>query len=124
MDKQVFVCLAEDPGRTGADRAAIAAAMKGDHSKRDRAARARAREFAKRHQPARSMQDVLAHATRAADRVVALPRRGDAHETPALTEAARAAEAADKAAAKATAPAPPAKAKLMAGVRWLTQEET
>ena len=118
----VFVCLAEDPGRTGADRAAIAAAMKGDHSKRDRAARARARELAKRHQPARSMQDVLAHATRAADRVVALPRRGDAHETPALTEAARAAEAADKAAAKATAPARKQSLAAIAGRLYLEEE--
>ena len=118
-----FVCLAEDPGRTGADRAAIAAAMKGDHSKRDRAARARARELAKRHQPARSMVDVLAHATRAADRVVALPRRGDAHETPALTEAARAAKAADKADEIKTATERPVQSKVMAGARRLFLEE-
>ena len=90
-----FVCVAEDPARTGANRATVAQAMKRSASTRDREARARARDLAKRHRPERAMDDVLAKAAAEAERVVALPRKAHAHETPALREAARAAEAAD-----------------------------
>ena len=121
-----FVCVAQDPARTGADRAAIAAAMKNAGNKRDRTARARAREFAKRHRPERSMDDALAHATREAGRVVALPRKGAAHETPALTEAARAAKAAEAADAEA-APIPPgvrtARKRIAAANRRFMEED-
>ena len=119
-----FVCIAEDPARTGADRAAIAQAMKAAHNKRDRTARQRARDLKRRHRPERSMDDVLADAECKAGRVVALPARGKAHETPALTEAARAAEAAEAAdETKTERPASGGRAKVMAGVRWLIQEE-
>ena len=118
-----FVCVAEDPARTGADRAAIAQAMKGEHNKHNRTARQRARDLKRRHRPERSMDDVLADAERKAGCVVALPPRGKAHETPALTEAARAARAADKSDEAKTATARPINAKVMTGIRWLTQEE-
>ena len=118
-----FVCVAVDPARTGADRIATAAAMKRAYNDRSREARAHARDLAKRHKPERAMADVLAKALEDSERVVALPRKGETHETPALREAARAAEAADKADQDAEAPAPPAKAKLAAGIRWLMQEE-
>ena len=69
-----FVCVAQDPARTGADRAAVAAAMKRAYNERGRRARARARELAKRHRPERAMVDVLDKAAEDAERVVALPR--------------------------------------------------
>lgn len=90
-----FVCVAQDPARTGADRAAVAGAMTRAYAERSRKARARARALAKRHKPEQAMADVLAHAAGSAARVVALPRKSETHETPALREAARAAEAAD-----------------------------
>ena len=118
-----FVCVAQDPARTGADRAAIAAQMKAGYSAHARNARQRARDLKRRHRPERSMNDVLAHAERKAGRVVALPRRGEAHETPALTQASRAAKAAAKADAAEEIATAPERPKVMAGVRWLIQEE-
>ena len=118
-----FVCLAEDPARTGADRAAIAGAMKETWNARNRAARKRARDLKRRHRPEQSMDDVLAHAEREAGKVVALPHRGTAHKTPALSEASRAAKAADAADERATAPERRTNAKVMAGARRLFMEE-
>ena len=92
-----FVCVAQDPARTGADRAAIAGAMTRAYTERSRKARARARDLVRRHKPEQAMADVLAHAAEGAERVVALPRKSETHETPALRQAARAAEAADAA---------------------------
>ena len=121
-----FVCVAEDPARTGADRAEIAARMKADYSEHGREARKRARELAKLHRPERSMDDVLAHSTREAGQVTALPRKGDAHETPALAEAARAAKAAEEADAEA-APTPQrvrsARARVAAANRRFMEED-
>ena len=118
-----FVCVAEDPARTGADRMAIANAMKAEWNSANREARARARELAKRHRPERSMADVLDHAERKAGRVVALPRKGEAHDTPALREAARAAEAAEAADKADAATERPSQSKVMAGARRLFLEE-
>ena len=54
------------------------------------------------------MDRMLAHAAEEAENVVALPRRGEAHETPALAEAARAADAAEaKGPREGTSAAPP-----------------
>ena len=125
-----FVCVAEDPARTGADRAAIAAAMKRTHNERSRAARAHARDLAKRHQPERAMEDVLARAAEDAEGVVALPRKGETHETPALREAAHAADAADKADARkarafnegAATPLPKRKTALAAAMQFYQEE--
>ena len=121
-----FVCVAEDPGRTGADRAAIASAMKASGNKRDRGARARARELARLHRPESSMDDVLAHASCEAGKVIALPRKGDAHETPALAEAARAAKAAEEADAEAapiSQTVRSARARVAAANRRFMEEE-
>ena len=101
-----FVCVAEDPARTGADRAAIAARMKATANAANRTARKRARDLARREHPETAMDEVLAHAAAKASKVAALPRPGTAHETPALAEAARAADAAHGAARNAT-PAKP-----------------
>ena len=125
-----FVCVAEDPGRTGADRAAIAAAMKRTHNERGRAARAKARDLAKRHKPERAMEDVLDRAADDAAGVVALPRKGEEHDTPALREAARAVEAADKADARkasetlegAATPLPKRKTALAAAMQLYREE--
>ena len=92
-----YICIAEDPSVTGADRAAVAAGARAAARAADTAARAAARELAARHRPEAAMDDVLAHAQAEAGRVVALPRRGAAHETPALVEAAQAADASARA---------------------------
>ena len=90
-----FVAVAEDPMRTGADRAEIAAQAKALAAGADRETRRRARELLQQRRPETAMDDVLGAAAAAADRVVAFAPRGEAHETPALAEAARAARAAD-----------------------------
>ena len=121
-----FICVAEDPVRTGTDRAEIAGRMKVDYSAHGREARKRARELAKLHRPERSMDDVLAHATREADRVVTLPRKGETHETPALAEAARAAKAAEVANADAAPVSPSVRAarrRVAAANRHFLQED-
>ena len=89
-----FVCVAVDPARTSTDRAAVARAMTRAYSERSREARAKARDLAKRHRPERAMADVLDKAAENAGRVVMLPRDGETYETPALRQAARAADAA------------------------------
>ena len=113
-----FVCVAEDPARTGADRTAIAAQMKARAGEADRKARKRARALTKRHRPERVMDDVLAKALEESDRVVALPRKAEAHETPALSEAAKAAKAASEGPRKRAA-----KPSLAATALRLFQEE-
>ena len=91
-----FVCVAEDPGRTGADRAAIAARMTESYRASRKAARKRARDLMKRQKPEDTMDQVLAHAGTEAGRVVALPSQGKELQTSALTQAGLAAQAADK----------------------------
>ena len=88
-----FLCIAEDPARTGMDRAKVAAQMKANAKAVDREAREWARGLKRLHRPETMMDDVLAHAASEAGRVVMLPRKGTTHQTPALTEAARATEA-------------------------------
>ena len=46
-----FVCVAQDPARTGADRAAVAGAMTRAYAERSRKARALARDLVRRHKP-------------------------------------------------------------------------
>ncbi len=116
-----FVCVAEDPARTGADRAAIAARMKAAANAADRGARKRARDLIRQHRPERAMDDVLVRALDDSGRVVALPRPGEAHETPALLEAAKAHAAADAADVEAAAPRP--RRTALAAARKLFLEE-
>ena len=87
-----FICVAEDPGRTGADRAAIAARMTANYK---------------------------------ASRVVALPNHGKRHQTPALTQAGRAAKAGAKADKAAVSPKHTATSASLAaaGALFLKDEE-
>ncbi len=89
-----FLCIAEDPEVTGADRAEIAARARALADTADREARQWAADLKRRYEPEGAMDRMLARAAEEAENVVALPRRGEAHETPALAEAARAAGAA------------------------------
>ena len=91
-----FVCIAADPARTDIDQAETAARMKAAANRADRDSRARARELKKRLRPEDAMDDVLVCAAERSEKVVALPRRADVHEPPALAEAGRAAQAADE----------------------------
>ncbi len=92
-----FVCIAEDPSRTGVDRREIAVAAKRNWRARNNAERKRARELAREHDPAGAIEAVLQKAVEDADKVVALNPPGAEHATPA-TESAKAAEAHDAAA--------------------------
>lgn len=91
-----FVCVAENPARTGADQAAIAAAMTADYREHRKAARKRARDLAQRTDPDGIADRALAKAATDAAGVVAFPKPGRAHQTPALAQAGLAAKAADK----------------------------
>ena len=90
-----FLFMAEDPERTGADRAAIASTAKARARKGDAVARRQARTLARAHNPKDAMADVLRAAEEDAGNVIALPRKTTPHDTPALAEAQRAAKAAE-----------------------------
>ena len=90
-----FLFMAEDPERSGADRAAIASHAKASARKADGKSRRHARALKKQHRPERAMDDVLEAAEREASNVIVLPRPGEPHETPALKQAERAAHARD-----------------------------
>lgn len=86
-----FLCVAEDPNRTGADRAEIAAKAKAAARRKRSAARAEARTLKRSQKPESAMADVLAGAAHNADRVVAFPAATRPHTTPALEAASEAA---------------------------------
>ena len=117
-----FVCVAENPACTGADQAAIAAAMTADYREHRRAARKRARDLAQRTDPDGAAERALANAATQAAGVVAFPKPGQAHKTPALTQAGLAAKAAGKAKAPlaATGMSP---ALAAAGALFVKDEE-
>ena len=96
-----FICIAEDPMKTGLDRAEVAARAKALSAREDASARKRARRLAKERKPETAMDDALGRATQDAGRVVAMPRRSREHETPALAAAGKAAEAAEQPADRA-----------------------
>ena len=98
-----FVCVAENPARTGADQAAIAAAMTVDYREHRKAARKRARDLTQHTNPDGVTDRALANAAMAAAGVVAFPKPGRPHQTPALAQAGLAAQAAGQA-DKAKAP--------------------
>jgi len=97
-DRGRFICVAEDPVRTGIDRQAVAAQAKKNARTRDRAARKRARDLEREHKPSEAMDAVLAAAAKDAAGVVAFPAPGAAHRTGAMDAAAEAEEAAQRAA--------------------------
>ena len=90
-----FLFMAEDPERSVGNQAAIASVAKAKARKADGKARRRARVLKKQHKPERAMDDVLDAADGQASNVIALPRPGEAYETPALKQAERAADARD-----------------------------
>ena len=92
-----FLFMAEDPERSGANQAEIASVAKAKARKADGKARRHARALKKQHKPERAMDDVLDAADGQASNVIALPRPGETHDTPALKQAARAADARDAA---------------------------
>ena len=103
-----FICTAEAPERTGIDRRAVAIEAKNQQRAVAKGARAEARRLAARIKPHTVVDDILAKAAEAAGRVVALPRPGEAHETPGLDAAAEAAHAGRRARGEA-APKPAAR---------------
>ncbi len=88
-----FICIAEDPLKTGLDRAEVAARAKALAAREDAAARKRASGLRRKRKPETAMDDVLGRATEDAGRVVAMPRRSQEHDTPALAASAKAAAA-------------------------------
>lgn len=99
-----FVCVAEDPLRTGIDREAVAAEARRRWHAANREARRMARELAAATAPEAAMDEVLAAASARAERVVEFPAPRQAHRTDALDAAVAAAEAAGEGAAVARAP--------------------
>jgi transposase InsO family protein len=89
-DSSEFVCEAVAPERTGADRRQIAARARELQRATVREGVKDLRKTARRIKAHTIIDEVLAAARDEAGRVVALPRPGEAHETPALDEAARA----------------------------------
>ena len=92
-----FICVAEDPRRTGMDRREVALAARRNWQARSTAERKRARQLAVEHKPADAIMAVLDKATEDAGKIVALPRQKEIHET-AATKAAAEAQAHDEAA--------------------------
>lgn len=93
-DETAFVCVAEDPLRTGIDREAVAHEAKRRAAEADKAARKRTRELERATRSSTAIDRVLAAAKTEADTVVALPPAGTPHTTSALEAAAEAEEAA------------------------------
>ncbi len=98
-----FICVAEDPSRTGVDRQAVAAQARANWRARNRSERERTRELERQHLPSHAIDKVLANAGREAGKVVALPVRGPEHRTGALDAAADAADAVEAADTPGTA---------------------
>jgi len=96
-----FVCIAEDPARTGVDREEVAREAKRLAREADREARKWARDLAKSRSPATAIDDVLAHAAAGAQAVVAFPAPAETHTTEMIEASAEAADALDEADADA-----------------------
>ena len=92
-----FICIAEDPGRTGADRRRIAVAAKAAWRARNRDERRLARDMRTAGSPAAPIGTVLDLAAAAASKVTALPHRGGEHTSDGLEAARRAARASEQA---------------------------
>ncbi len=118
-----FLCVAEDPGRTGLNVRQTALEAKALAKRHDQAARAHARALLRRRRPEAAMDEVLAHGEAEASKIVLLPRAGTAHETPALEQAARAAEAAESAARAADPTTPPRGGRALAAAAKLYLED-
>lgn len=108
-----FLCVAEDPERTGMDREAVAAAAKALARRDIVDARARLRERARKLPKGRALVDAILDAATMGDNVVAFPRAAEPHSTAALQQHGRAARA-DEA-----APALERDAADLARARWL-----
>lgn len=94
-----FICVAEDPLRTGIDREAIIRESKRLANAKNRKARKRTRQLVKSHQPQAAIDRVLAHAMAETQSVVAFPAPAEEHTTDALAAAAEAEDALDDLAA-------------------------
>ena len=92
-----FVCVAEDPVRTGIDRREVAAWAKALAAQANGEARAWARDLKRRRKPVSAIDDVLDRAAEDAARLVAFPAPAEVHRSPGLDAAARAQDAADEA---------------------------
>lgn len=91
-----FICVAQDPLRTGIDPQEVAREAKALAAGLDREARKRARELAKAVVPGQAMGRVLAHAAGKSERVVAFPAPAETHRTKDTAAAAEAADAVDQ----------------------------
>ncbi len=88
-----FICIAEDPARTGIDREEVANAANRNWRERNKQARARARKLEREHRPEDTMDEVLGAAKTDAETVLPFPQKTVEHRTGALDAAAEAEEA-------------------------------
>ena len=99
-----FICLADDPGRTGVDREAVATESKRRWRARNKAARKLVRDLDKAAHPGEVADAALEYAKDEASRVRSFPAPAAAHGTPELDAAAKAAAALDREDAAREAP--------------------
>lgn len=90
-DDGAFICIAEDPARTGMDRRAVAIEARRRWKAATAALRKAARQSAKAHHIDGIAQEILDDARSQAANLVAFPQATLNYETPALAEAAKAA---------------------------------
>lgn len=88
-----FVCVAEDPDRTGISRAQLAAEATANQRRLDAQGRAFVRAIKKLHRPELSAGEILDVARAELASVEELPPAGRIYSSPALEEAAKAADA-------------------------------
>jgi transposase InsO family protein len=88
-----FICVAQDPLRTGIDRAEVAARLHNLQKEKMSAAKKEAKKIARKQAVEQIHEEILQHRERQIANIVELPRPSIPYMTPALDEAARAAEA-------------------------------
>lgn len=94
-DDPRFICIAEDPDRTGIDRAEVAAKARELQTKTIQEAKAELKRTAKRLDIDHIADEIRAHKACEAAKIIELPKQSTEFTTPALDAAAQAAEALD-----------------------------
>ena len=88
-----FICIAEDPERTGIDRAEVAARAKELQKKEIQEARRALKAGAKTVNIENIVNEIRADAAKKAGKVILLPKQAEEYTSPGLEAAAKAAEA-------------------------------
>lgn len=90
-----FICVAQDPARTGIDRTETAAKLKNRHKKLVREGQKELKRNAREQALDDINEEILAHRESKIANIIELPKRTEEHRTTGLDEAAQAVLAAD-----------------------------